>query len=101
MRWWTIFPGTSSITGSACSPTGWCASGLSCGTLAELAWTKWTPGPPVALVRGTMSGVPPEMLAEIPATVLDLAELADWLGLAEAVPGRTAGPDAPAQQPAR
>jgi hypothetical protein len=42
--------------------------GLSCGTLAELAWTKWTPGPPVALVRGTMSGVPPEMLAEIPAT---------------------------------
>jgi hypothetical protein len=58
--------------------------GLSCGTLAELAWTKWTPGPPVALVRGTMSGVPPEMLAEIPAAVLDLTELAGWLGLPEA-----------------
>jgi hypothetical protein len=57
--------------------------GLSCGTLAELAWTKWTPGPPVALVRGTMSGVPPEMLAEIPAKVLDLTELAEWLGLPE------------------
>jgi hypothetical protein len=75
--------------------------GLSCGTLAELAWTKWTPGPPVALVRGTMSGVPPEMLAEIPATVLDLAELADWLGLAAGSQDAAAGPDAPAQQPAR
>jgi len=63
--------------------------GLSCGTLAELAWTKWTPGPPVALVRGTMSGVPPEMLAEIPATVLDLTDLAGWLGLPES-PGDTA-----------
>jgi hypothetical protein len=59
--------------------------GLSCGTLAELAWTKWTPGPAVALVGGTMSGVPPEMLAEIPATVVDPAELADWLRLPTAV----------------
>lgn len=63
--------------------------GLSCGTLAELAWTKWTPGPPVALVRGTMSGIPPEMLAEIPAAVLDVTDLAGWLGLPEP-PGDTA-----------
>jgi hypothetical protein len=74
--------------------------GLSCGTLAELAWTKWTPGPPVALVRGTMSSVPPEMLAEIPATVLDLAELPDWLGLPEASPGAQAAQDARAAQDA-
>lgn len=56
--------------------------GLSCGTIAELAWTKWTPGPPVALIRGTMSGVPPEIAAEIPAEVIDLPDLANWLGLA-------------------
>lgn len=55
--------------------------GLSCGTLAELAWTKWTPGPPVALVKDTMSAVPAEMLAEIPATILDQSDLASWLGL--------------------
>lgn len=74
--------------------------GLSCGTLAELAWTKWTPGPPVALVRGTMSGVPPEMLAEIPGTVLDLAEVAGWLGGPD---GRDvlATPAAPAREPRR
>jgi hypothetical protein len=81
--------------------------GLSCGTLAELAWTKWTPGPPVALVRGTMSRVPPEMLAEIPATVLDLAELPGWLGLPEAGQAGSVGlagpadPAAPAQEPVR
>jgi hypothetical protein len=67
--------------------------GLSCGTLAELAWTKWTPGPPVALVRGTVSGIPPEMLAEIPAAVLDLTELAGWLGPPEA-PRETTPADA-------
>ena len=70
--------------------------GLSCGTLAELAWTKWTPGPPVALLRGTMSGVPPEMLAEIPGTELDLAELPAWLGLPETPRDATIPPAAPA-----
>lgn len=55
--------------------------GLSCGTIAELAWTKWTPGPPVALIGATMSGVPPEMLAEIPVELVDLQGLASWLGL--------------------
>jgi hypothetical protein len=53
--------------------------GLSCGTVAELAWTKWTPGPPVALVRSTMSGVPPEIMAEIPAETVDLDDLNAWL----------------------
>ncbi len=68
--------------------------GLSCGTLAELAWTKWTPGPPVALIRATMSAVPPEMLAEIPATVLELTDLAGWLGLPQppADTGRAGAP---------
>ena len=45
---------------------------------------------------GTMSGVPPEMLAEIPATVLDLAELADWLGVPQAAHDAAADAGAPA-----
>jgi len=53
--------------------------GLSCGTVAELAWTKWTPGPSVALVRSTMSGLPPELMAEVSAELVELEDVADWL----------------------
>jgi len=53
--------------------------GLSPGTLAELAWTKWTPGPPTALIAGTSSPPPPELLAETPTTVIALASLEEWL----------------------
>jgi hypothetical protein len=53
--------------------------GLSPGTLAELAWTKWTPGPPTAIIAGTSSPPPPELLAETPTTLLPLADLARWL----------------------
>jgi hypothetical protein len=53
--------------------------GLSCGTLAEIAWTKWTPGPPVALIRGTFSVLPAEMMAETPVTVVEPADLSPWL----------------------
>jgi hypothetical protein len=56
--------------------------GLSPGTLAELAWTKWTPGPPTAIIAGTSSPPPPELLAETPTTVLGLSELAAWLAAA-------------------
>jgi hypothetical protein len=52
--------------------------GVSCGTIAELAWTKWTPGPPVALIAGTTSPLPPEILAETPIEVLELDRLAGW-----------------------
>ncbi|HQJ51085.1 MAG TPA: hypothetical protein PKW05_04850 [Anaerolineae bacterium] len=39
--------------------------GLSCGTIAEVAWTKWTGQHPVIVVRSLVSGIPPEVLAEI------------------------------------
>jgi predicted Rossmann-fold nucleotide-binding protein len=38
--------------------------GLSCGTLSEIAWTKWVGGPPVVIVKCLLSGIPPEMEAE-------------------------------------
>ena len=38
--------------------------GLSCGTLAEIAWTKWVRGPEVLLLRSTVTGLPAELLAE-------------------------------------
>jgi SLOG-like protein len=53
--------------------------GLSPGTLAELAWTKWTPGPPTAIIAGTSSVPPPELLAETPTTVISLPSLEGWL----------------------
>jgi predicted Rossmann-fold nucleotide-binding protein len=53
--------------------------GLSSGTLTELAWTKWTPGPPVAIVAGTFSAIPTELHAEIPLTIVEFARLPDWL----------------------
>jgi predicted Rossmann-fold nucleotide-binding protein len=38
--------------------------GLSCGTLSEIAWTKWVGNTPVVILRPLVSGVPPEMAAE-------------------------------------
>jgi hypothetical protein len=38
--------------------------GLSCGTLSEIAWTKWVGDTPVLILRSTVSGIPPEMAAE-------------------------------------
>lgn len=38
--------------------------GLSCGTMAEIVWTKWVRKPRILAMRGTMSGLPPEILAE-------------------------------------
>ena len=38
--------------------------GLSCGTLSEIAWTKWVGATPVVILRPTVSGIPPEMAAE-------------------------------------
>jgi predicted Rossmann-fold nucleotide-binding protein len=56
--------------------------GLSPGTLAELAWTKWTPGPPTVIIAGTSSPPPPELLAETPVIVISLEGLGRWLGAA-------------------
>lgn len=38
--------------------------GLSCGTIAEIAWTKWVGNPPVVIIRPLVSGIPPEIEAE-------------------------------------
>jgi predicted Rossmann-fold nucleotide-binding protein len=38
--------------------------GMSCGTIAELAWTKWVGNTPVIAIRPLMSGIPPEVEAE-------------------------------------
>ena len=38
--------------------------GLSCGTLAEIAWTKWVGGPRILAMRNTLTVLPKEILAE-------------------------------------
>ena len=38
--------------------------GMSCGTIAEVAWTKWVGNTPVVVIRPLVSGIPPEVLAE-------------------------------------
>ena len=38
--------------------------GISCGTISEIAWTKWVGKPPVIVVRPLVSGIPPEIAAE-------------------------------------
>jgi hypothetical protein len=54
--------------------------GLSCGTIAELAWTKWNAdAPPVAFVDGTASGLPPELAAELRVDVVALDAVDAWL----------------------
>jgi hypothetical protein len=57
--------------------------GLSCGTAAEIAWTKWVKKPEVWVLSHTLSQVPPEMMAETPVRLLPnfptlVAELAAW-----------------------
>jgi len=55
--------------------------GMSCGTISELAWTKWNPAPPpTALVSGTASGLPPELAAELSVDLVALGDLDPWLG---------------------
>lgn len=38
--------------------------GLSCGTLSEIAWTKWVGNTPVVIIEPLVSGIPPEVGAE-------------------------------------
>ena len=64
--------------------------GLSCGTIAELAWTKWNPSPPpVSFVAGTASGLPPEIAAELRVDVIALANIGDWLDASVAISAGT------------
>jgi hypothetical protein len=36
-------------------------------------------GTPVALVRSTMSGLPPELMAEVSAELVELEDVPGWL----------------------
>ena len=45
--------------------------GLSCGTLAEIAWTKWVRGPRVLALRQTFTAIPTEILAETDILLID------------------------------
>jgi len=38
--------------------------GLSCGTMSEIAWTKWVGNTPVVVIEPLVSGIPPEIQAE-------------------------------------
>lgn len=54
--------------------------GLSCGTIAELAWTKWNPAPPpVSLIAGTASALPAELASELSVDLVDLDDIDRWL----------------------
>lgn len=39
--------------------------GLSCGTMSEIAWTKWVGNTPIVVIEPLVSGIPPEIQAEI------------------------------------
>jgi hypothetical protein len=48
--------------------------GLSCGTMSEIAWTKWVGDTPVVIIEPLVSGIPPEIASE---TDLLLAQSVD------------------------
>ena len=55
--------------------------GLSCGTVCEIALTKWTKRIPVYMLKGLGSAVPPEVEAETDVRYFDsLGEIMDALG---------------------
>ena len=55
--------------------------GLSCGTLAEIAWTKWVGDTPVVVIQPLVSGIPPEVEAETDVRcVEDLESFYSFLG---------------------
>lgn len=55
--------------------------GLSCGTMVEMAWTKWIKKPEVLVLAPTVSVIPPEILAESAVRLVpDLAQLTRAVG---------------------
>ena len=66
--------------------------GLSCGTVCEIAWTKWSKHIPVFVLKGLGSAVPPEVEAETDVRYVDtLREVLDALGKGRRVPRIGAG----------
>ena len=45
--------------------------GLSCGTISEIAWTKWIKGTPVFVMRKSITSLPPEVKAEANIVLID------------------------------
>jgi predicted Rossmann-fold nucleotide-binding protein len=45
--------------------------GLSCGTMTEIAWTKWVRKPRVLALRETFSAIPVEILAETDVVLIE------------------------------
>jgi len=55
--------------------------GLSCGTICEIAWTKWTKKIPVFILKNLATRIPPEIEAETDLRYLaSLVEIIDALG---------------------
>ena len=48
--------------------------GLSCGTITEIAWTKWVRKPRVLALRETFSAIPVEILAETDVILIERIE---------------------------
>jgi hypothetical protein len=65
--------------------------GLSCGTIAEIAWTKWVRGPKVLIMRDTLTSIPREIAAE---TDIDFVDTIDELEkkVAEEILATTSSP---------
>jgi hypothetical protein len=61
--------------------------GLSCGTIAEIAWTKWVRGPKVLVMRNTVTSIPKEITAETDIDFVDTLEELE-AKVAEALPLR-------------
>lgn len=51
--------------------------GLSCGTLTEIAWTKWVRGPRVLALAETFTAIPVEILAETDVVLIDSLDALD------------------------
>jgi predicted Rossmann-fold nucleotide-binding protein len=61
--------------------------GLSCGTLAEIVWTKWTKRPRVLAIKDTFTAIPVEILAETDVVTVGLDDLGTVLACALPTPG--------------
>lgn len=48
--------------------------GLSCGTIAEIVWTKWNEKPDVYVCKNTITSIPPEIIAESKVNFIENAE---------------------------
>lgn len=48
--------------------------GISCGTISEIAWSKWVEGPTIYICKNTVSCIPAEIVAEAHIKFIDKAD---------------------------